>query len=266
MIKDFTERAQLLRTRFSGVVIVGVSVGGPLDPERGIIYSPPHLPGWDALPLRDLVERDLRLRVIVEHDAVACLTAEWIWGAARNTTHAVYCTAGTGFGAGIMIDGKVVRGPSGQTTEIGHLRLAEKGPFLYGKNGSAESFCSGTGITLMARDMHPDLFAKIKDSRELCQCAELGSPEAREVLMESARWTGRAYAILADLFSPEVIIAGSLSRYLPPWWLNEVVAELRREALPNNCSHTRVVPPELGDQVQDLSAIGPCLFHTQNSL
>ena len=265
MLKDFLMRALVLRERHSRLKAVGVSIGGPLDSRVGMIYSPPHLPGWTEIPLKARLTNELNLPVQVEHDAVACLIAEWLWGAAQGRTHAVYCTAGTGFGAGIMIAGKIVRGPSGQTTEIGHVRLADSGPRLYGKSGCIESFCSGTGIALLAREMYPKVFLEPTDTRDLCQQSEAGSVPAREVLNTAAKWTGRAYAILADLFSPQVIIAGSLARYLPAWWLTAVEAEFRREALPRNCLHTRVVAPLLGDKVQDLAAIGPCLFPYEQS-
>lgn len=260
MLKEFFQQVQLLRRRFPDVSGVGVSIGGPLNPQTGVIHSPPHLPGWDDVPLRDLLVERLMLPVRVEHDAVAGLIAEWLWGAAQGCSHAVYCTAGTGFGAGIMIDSHIVRGPAGQTSEIGHIRLADSGPRAYGKNGCVESFCSGTGIALLAHEMFPDEFASSISMKELCQRSEAGSVAARKVLSSAARWTGRVCALLADLFSPQVIIAGSLARYLPDWWLEEIRAEMVREALPRNGSQTRVVAPGLGDAVQDLSALGPCLF------
>ncbi len=260
MIEDFLVHARRLLERFSGVSALGVSVGGPLDPRKGILYSPPHLPGWDRIPLKEIMEKELGLPVNVEHDAAACLLAEALWGNAREASHAVYLTAGTGFGAGILLDGRIVRGPSGQTTEIGHIRLAESGPRLYGKSGCVESFCSGTGLALLAQEMFPAIFDATTTSREVVARAEEGCAAARDVLMKSAQWTGRVCAMLADLFSPEVIIIGSLARYLPPWWLEAIREETLKEALPLNSAHGRIVPSGLGERLQDLSAIAPCLF------
>lgn len=259
MLKDFLKQASSLRKRFPGVESTGVSIGGPLDARSGVIYSPPNLPGWNHIPLRDLLVKALGLPVRVEHDAIACLAAEWLWGAARGSTHAVYFTAGTGFGAGIMINGRMIRGPSGQTCEIGHVRLADYGPRTYGKEGCVESFCSGTGIALLAGEMFPREFRQT-DTRTLCRRSNEGDANAKVVLGISAMWTGRVCAMLADLFGPEVIILGSMARYLPNWWITKVRRELRREALPRNCSHTLVVAPGLGDSIQDLSSISPCLF------
>lgn len=260
MINDFLRHARHLRERFPAVAALGISVGGPLDPREGILYSPPHLPGWDRFPLKARMRAEFGLPVTVEHDAVACLQAEALWGSARGASHAVYLTAGTGFGAGILLDGRIVRGPSGQTTEIGHIRLAESGPYLYGKRGSVESFCSGTGLALLAREMFPVVFTGSVTPRELVKRSEEGCAASRAVLMQSAQWTGRVCAMLADLFSPEVTIIGSLARYLPPWWLEAVRGETKKEALPMNTSHGRIVSAGLGERLQDLSAIAPCFF------
>jgi len=260
MIEEFLGHARALMERFPEVSALGISVGGPLDPRKGILYSPPHLPGWDQFPLKAMMEEKLGLPATVEHDAAACLQAEVLWGSARGASHAVYLTAGTGFGAGILLDGRIVRGPSGQTTEIGHIRLAENGPLLYGKSGCVESFCSGTGLALLAQEMFPATFPAATTPWEVVRRAEEGCTSAREVLMKSARWTGRVCAMLADLFSPEVIIIGSLARYLPPWWLEAIREEALKEALPQNSVHGRIIPSGLGERLQDLSAMAPCYF------
>jgi len=266
MIAEFLERVAPLMRQFPAAAALGVSIGGPLNPGQGIIFSSPHLPGWDNLPLRDILVRELKINVIIEHDAAACLLAEHLWGAAAGLTHAAYITAGTGCGAGILIDGRVLRGPTGQSPEIGHIRMAEEGPLLFGKRGCVESFCSGTGIGLLARELFPEHFPQPVTTRELADLANSGDQPAREVLLTSAKWMGRVCAMLTDLFSMEVIIIGSLARYLPEWWLEKIREEFTREVLPQNGSHTRIIPSGLGDRLQDLSTIAPCVFPEHSKL
>ena len=260
MLRDFLDAARALRERWGDFAAVGVSIGGPLDPKKGLILSPPHLPGWDRIPLRDRLAAELQLPVVIEHDAAACLLAEHLWGGAQGATHAAYLTAGTGFGAGILIDGRVLRGPTGQTVEIGHIRLADRGPVLYGKAGCVESFCSGTGIALLANELFPEQFPGPTPVAELATRAQAGDPQSREVLEMAGRLTGRVCAMLGDLFSPEVIIIGSLARYLPGWWLEEVRGEFAREVLPHNGSNSRIIASVLGDKLQDLSCIAAYVF------
>ena len=88
MIGDLVRHARDLMDAHRGVAACGVSVGGPMNAETGVILSPPNLPGWDEIPLRDRLSQTLRLPVRVEHDAAACVLAEHCWGAARGASPA----------------------------------------------------------------------------------------------------------------------------------------------------------------------------------
>jgi len=260
MLEDFLASARRMLASRPSVASVGVSIGGPMNARTGTILSPPHLPGWDRIPLRATLERELSLPVIVEHDAVACLLAEVLWGAAAGCSHAIYLTCGTGCGAGIIVDGRILRGPDGQSPEVGHVRLADDGPEVFGKAGCVESFCSGQGIALLAAEMFPERFSGPTDTESLAQLAADGNEQARGVLDEAARRTGQTCAILADIFSPQVITLGSLARYFGENWVRAIRREFKRQALPANSRHTRIVPAALGDRLQHLSAIAPCVY------
>ncbi|MDD4888460.1 MAG: ROK family protein [Phycisphaerae bacterium] len=259
MIAEFLDVAARLRAGFAQIAAVGVSIGGPVDTLAGVVQSPPHLPGWHDIALRDRLAAALEFPVVVEHDAVACLLAEWFWGAARGTTHCAYLTCGTGFGAGLMIDSRIVRGPGGRSPEFGHVRLAADGPEAFGKPGCCESFCSGQGIARLAPFMFPRDFDAPCPTAELVRRRDAGDKLAADVLAESARRLGQACAILADLFSPQVIVLGSLSRHFGPRYVEDARAAFAAEALPINATATRIVPYEL-DNMQDLSPIAACRF------
>ena len=260
MIEDFILHARELLTKYPTIRKIGVSIGGPLYPGKGIIKSPPHLPGWDNIPLAEILSKKLCLSVTVEHDAAACLEAEWLWGAAKGKTHAIYLTCGTGCGAGIMINNRILRGPDGQTPEVGHVRIAPDGPGSFGKSGCVESFCSGTGISKLAHFMFPETFSQPLSAKELRDLADAGDKSAKAVLRESAVRTGQVCAMLGDIFCPQIIILGSMARYFPKWWLEIVIKEFALEALPINSEHTIITAAALGETLQDLSAVAPCVF------
>ncbi|MBN1942283.1 MAG: ROK family protein [Phycisphaerae bacterium] len=260
MLADFLHHARRLREPYPAIDAVGVSIGGPLNAKTGVILSPPHLPDWDNVPLRDRLTNELHLPVVVEHDAAACLLAEVLWGAAKDCTHAAYLTCGTGFGAGLLIGGRIVYGPEGQSPELGHVRLAADGPDMYSKPGCAESFCSGEGIGKLAHWMFPRTFPQATDTKTLHDLVKQGGAEAKAVLAESARRTGQACSILADLFAPRVIVLGSLARYFGESWVHQVREAMNIEALPIHAAHTKIVPAALGEQLQDLSAVAPCMW------
>lgn len=239
---------------------VGVSIGGPMDSVRGVILSPPHLPGWDDIPLADILRRELALSVVVEHDAAACLEAEVLWGAAVGATHAAYLTCGTGCGAGLLVDGRIIRGPRGQSPELGHVRLAADGPEAFGKRGCVESFCSGSGIAKLAGWMFPSRWSGPVSTSDLHDLHQAGDADASAVLAESALRTGQLCAIIADAFAPQVILLGSLARYLGDWWVQLVRRQFALEALATNAAGTRIIPAGLGSRLQDLSSVAPYVF------
>ena len=259
MRRDFLNHAEQLRCEHADVDAVGVSVGGPVDTRRGVVHSPPHLPGWTDVPLADLLEGELHLATVVEHDAVACLLAEWLWGAAAGATHAAYLTCGTGCGAALMIDGRIVRGPAGESPEFGHVRLAADGPVMFDKAGCVESFCSGAGIAQLACFLFPSRFDGPTGPKRLAELAAGGDPAADAVLAEAARRTGQACAILTDLFCPQVIVLGTLARHLGPAWVQQVRDALAEEALPINAAATRIAPADLAERLQDLSPVAACV-------
>ncbi len=258
MLGDFLDHARRLSAAAEPEGI-GVSVGGPMNAVTGRVLGPPNLPGWDDVDLAARLGEALGLPVRIEHDAAACLEAEWLWGGARGCTHAAYLTCGTGFGAGLLIGGRIVRGPDGQTPELGHVRLADDGPIAFDKAGSAEAFCAGSGIAKLASWRRPEHFPAPISTERLAERAAAGDALARDVLDEAARRTGQACALLADLFAPRVILLGSLARYLGPSWVQKVCDGFRAEALPDRRA-TPVKPAGLGERLQDLSAAAAWLF------
>ena len=117
-------------------VSIGVSCGGPLDSKKGLILSPPNLPGWDEVPIVQWLENRYEVPAALQNDADACAMAEWQYGAGKGCQNMVFLTFGTGFGAGLILDGHLYSGPFGMAGEIGHVRAAENGPVGYGKAGS----------------------------------------------------------------------------------------------------------------------------------
>lgn len=247
MIADFTTRARAL----PGFSAAGVSIGGPLDTAQGIVLSPPHLPGWDRLPLKIILERELRVPVLVEHDAAACALAEYTWGNWKNIESLAYLTCGTGFGLGLVLGGRVHRGAGGHSIEAGHARFAKEGPTAFGKQGSLEAWCSGTALRLLSEWKH----GRSLDGRQLATLAREGDVQARDILTLNARAVGQFCANLADMLFPEVIALGSLARHLGDDWLQTVHAQFEAEAHPHARERCRLEPASLGDRLQDLSAL-----------
>ena len=129
----------------------GISCGGPLDTQNGCILNPPNLKGWTNFPIVSYIKERFSLEARLQNDANACAIAEWKFGAGQGKQNIVFLTFGTGLGAGLILNGKLYEGANGNAGEVGHIRLAKTGPYAYGKYGSFESFCSGSGIARLAK-------------------------------------------------------------------------------------------------------------------
>lgn len=237
---------------------IGISCGGPLDSRRGVILSPPNLPGWDEIPVTDWVRERTGVAAYLENDANACALAEWKFGAGRGTRDMIFLTFGTGLGAGIIVNGTLLTGRCGMGGEVGHIRLAPTGPVGYGKSGSFEGFCSGGGIAQLAGEAAARLPAAPVwecTAKSVGDAAEAGDETALAIYRESGRRLGEGLSILIDLFNPELIVIGSIfvrSGHLLRPFMEEVI---RREALPQSVAVCKVVPAALGESLGDIAAL-----------
>lgn len=235
---------------------LSVSIGGPLDIGRGIILSPPNLPGWDAIPLKDLLSERFDLPVFIEHDGNAGALAEWYFGAAQGARNVVFLTMGTGFGGGLILEGRLYRGTCDLAGEVGHIRMAPDGPVAYGKAGSWEAFCAGAGIARLAAHRYPHRWGNNSvTARAIADLALAGDRDAREVLAETGNMLGRGLAILLDVLNPEVIVIGSLAVRLGELVLGPARQQMQREALPGAFAACRLVPAALGERLGDVASL-----------
>lgn len=248
---------------------VGISCGGPLDSQRGLILSPPNLPNWDEVDVLTPVRQRWGVPAALENDANACALAEWRWGAGQGCRNMVFLTFGTGMGAGLILDGQLYRGANDMAGEVGHIRLAPDGPMGYGKAGSFEGFCSGGGIAAAAQSLAEEwlaagrtsLLAASRDgirritAKTVAEAAQAGDALAREVLADTAAYLGRGLAILIDILNPERIVLGSI--YVRQQGLLQPLMReaMAKEALALSRSVCDIVPAGLGEAVGDYASL-----------
>lgn len=247
---------------------VGISCGGPLDSTSGVVMSPPNLPGWDNVPIVNLVTEATGIRAYLQNDANACALAEWKYGAGRGTRNMVFLTFGTGMGAGLIIDGKLYSGTNDNAGEVGHIRLSEFGPVGYGKAGSMEGFASGGGIAQIAATLAkeqnmmghrvvwcPDGNYSAITAKSVAEAARDGDELAKEVYRISATYLGRALSVLIDILNPEAIVIGSIFVRAEELIRPYMQAAIDRDSLPVSASVCKVKPAELGERIGDMAAL-----------
>ena len=235
---------------------IGVAIGGPMDARTGVVISAPHLPGMHGFRIGERLRADMQKPVAVHHDAAACALAEVRWGADRGVGGLAYLTCGTGFGAGIVINGRARYGSGGFSSELGHVRYREDGPDVFDKPGSFESYGAASVLPKLARLYDPEYDAA--DAAEVARRAADGDSVARAAIGDNADAVGAACALLADLLVLDVIVLGSLATYLGPPWIARVRATFAREALPHNVASCTLRATSL-DNLQDLSSLAAAL-------
>jgi glucokinase len=248
---------------------IGVSCGGPLDQASGVVMAPPNLPTWVDVPITSILTKEFGVPCRLENDANAGAIAEFRFGAGKGTRHMIFLTMGTGLGAGVITDGRLLVGATGQAGEIGHVRLTQDGPVGYNKAGSVEGWASGGGVaqvasqqvqaaiqrgesTLLAERFRTNGAVTAKD---LGEAARQGDALAKGILADTGNRLGEALAILVDLFNPDCIVIGGLAMRMGEYLLGPARATMEREAIPGPAAHCKVIPATLGERIGDIAAI-----------
>jgi glucokinase len=248
---------------WSSIAGVGIACGGPLDPEAGIILSPPSLPGWDLIPLTEHVSDRLGIPAAVENDATAGALAEWWFGAGRThgVNDLVYLTISTGIGGGLVLDGRLYRGVAGNAGELGHLTVHYDGrPCGCGRRGCLEAYASGTNIAARAREAiaagarsalqeRPGFTAKDVD-----EAAVAGDALARSIWDETMAMLGSAVANILDVFNPALVVLGGGVTRAGDRLLVPVREAALAQAMAPAAGAADVVLAELGDRHDVISA------------
>ncbi|HEX2914641.1 MAG TPA: ROK family protein [Chloroflexia bacterium] len=254
-------RAVMELADFSSLIGMGIGAPGPLNPETGIVYSPPNLPGWNYVPLRDIMEERIGLPVYLGNDANLAALGEYTFGAGKDYRFLVYITVSTGVGGGIIEDGRILMGARGAAGELGHMSIDLNGPRCNcGNIGCLEILTSGTAIRRRAIEMldagRPSLLAEMSGSDPEKITAELvaraalqGDEAALELLEQTGVYLGVGVTNILHIFNPEiVVIGGGVSR------IGELIFEplqrvVEERAMPAFREQVKIVPTDLGDDI-----------------
>jgi glucokinase len=256
---------------------IGISCGGPLSSKKGLILSPPNLPGWDKIPMVKMTEERFGRSALLQNDANACAVAEWKYGAGKGFENLIFLTFGTGMGAGLILNGRLYSGTSDFAGEVGHLRLSDMGPVGFGKAGSFEGWASGGGIAQLAQikareriqlgekvsfcdslDDLPKLTAKI-----VGEAASNGDELAIDIYNTCAEYLGRGLSLLIDILNPEVIIMGSIYGRAKSLLDARMMQVIEREAYIGAREVCKIVPAGLGENIGDIAALSLAVMSSQ---
>jgi glucokinase len=240
LIRSFLNGSDIASARIQNL---GVAVPGIYNHKTGRVWAP-NIPGWEDYPLLEELEGGFGDRGISLDSDRACYILGETWkGSAEGCKHAIYLAVGTGIGAGILIDGQVLRGADDIAGSVGWMALSD--PYLpgYEKFGCFEYHASGPGITRMAKDMDA---SEVLTARDIFKAYVQERPLAREVISQAIRFWGKACANLVSLFNPEKIIFGGGIFGPAVQFLDDIYLEAKKWAQPVSIQKVTFEPSKLG--------------------
>lgn len=247
---------------------IGISCGGPLDSKKGIIMKPPSLPLWDNIEIVKYFKDKYKIKTYLQNDANACALAEYKYGAGVGCKNMIFLTFGTGFGAGLIINGKLYSGANDNAGEIGHVRLTNDGPIGYNKKGTCEGYCSGSGMVRLAQILSKkdNLKASYKEfikavgkdnlsAKTLAEQARNNNKFAKAVYEKSGKMLGKTLSILVDILNPERIVIGGIYMRSNDLLFDNCDKVMKKECLSYSYNKVEVLPAKLSENVGDLAAL-----------
>ncbi|OCQ95996.1 sugar kinase [Nostoc sp. MBR 210] len=240
---------------------IGVSFGGPVDFTTGTVRLSHHVPGWENIPLKHLLEQEFAVPASVDNDANIAALGEHRFGAGQGYDSLFYITISTGVGGGWILNGKPWRGNAGMAGEIGHIVVNPAGPVcLCGKQGCVERLASGPYMAQDAKEylLKPTNHLQGKQLRSLVNdnldlitgkmisdAAAQGDELAINILQTGAWAIGSGIGNVANLINPQrFILGGSVTKAGEIWW-DTVQKTARETALPE--IDFEILPAALGD-------------------
>ncbi len=208
------DHARLGNGRIQGV---GLGTPGVVTPDE--IRLAFNIPGWEHVPARTYLSRELQVPVFIDNDANVFALAEYVFGAGRGVHSLVAFTIGTGVGGGIVVDGRVYQGYSGCAGELGHINVEPDGEVCgCGRPGCVEAYASADAIARFVRRRLAEGDASmLRDtvdrgekvtSADVDAAARQGDALALAAITRAARYLGIAAAAVCTTLDPEIIVLG----------------------------------------------------------
>jgi len=248
------------------VPALALGAPGPLDSCKGIIHFAPNL-AWHDLPIRQVLERQLSIPVLLDNDANLAALGEHVYGAGRGEDNMVYITVSTGIGGGLIFGGRLYRGFADVAGEIGHMTVFPDGPLCgCGNRGCLEALASGTAIARDARELAACgrgaqiLAAAGGDAAGItavtvAAAAAAGDNTAESIIARAARYLGIGIANIINLLNPSlVVLGGGVMDIGEPVWQN-LRTEVQARTLEEAGKSARLAAAELGGRAGVMGAI-----------
>ncbi len=255
------------------VKAIAVACPGPVNPELGIVYSMPNIPGWINFPIVEYLHEEYKVPVFVENDANLAALGEWTYGAGQGYDDLIYVTISTGVGGGVISGGRLLSGSRGLAAELGHVIVDPRGPICScGQRGHLEAVASGPAIVRSVKESlsagRKSLLSRETEitARDVATAARVGDELAREVLTNAAVHLGQAMAGFLHVFNPSILIFGGGVSRCGPLLFDPMKAALRKLVMNEAyLMDLKITTARLGDKAGLLGALALANMKLQQS-
>lgn len=221
---------------------IGIGTPGMVDVENGyILGSAFQLPGWENLPLADIILKETGLRAYVDNDANMMALGEFRFGKGKNGKNVLFFTLGTGIGGAVFINGALYRGSKNAGGELGCFPME-----FEGREGHWEDFASMKALTERYNLRSGNDGAS--SAKLVFEKASAGNRIAEETISENIHLVGRGIAGYINIFNPDTIIIGGGISDKQPGYINRVKAEALKYALKECSDGVEIVAASLGNR------------------
>lgn len=233
---------------WEGATAVGIGSAGPVDASAGTV-SPVNVPGWRGYPLVERVRAVTGgLPVELIGDGVAITAAEHWQGAARGHDNALCMVVSTGVGGGLVLNGRLHPGPTGNAGHIGHISVDLDGePCACGSRGCVERIASGPNI---ARRALADGWQPGPDgdtsAAAVAESARAGDPVAVASFARAAQALAAGIAATATLVEIDVAVIGGGVGKAGDVLFTPLRAALKTYATLSFVQRLEIVPAQMG--------------------
>ncbi|MEH7376750.1 ROK family protein [Neobacillus drentensis] len=202
---------------------IGIGSPGPLDLRQGLILSPNNLPGWDRIPLVEMLEKALQKKVVLDNDANAAALAEAMIGAGKGKESVFYITVSTGIGGGFVYRNQLIQGAHFCAGEVGNMIIDRDGPPHPALNiGSLETLASGTAVKRQGKEK----LGITGHAGEVFAMAMQCEKEAVVIVEQMVATLAKGIANIVHTVDPHIIVLGGgvmqSKEYLMPLLLEKV--------------------------------------------
>ncbi|HEY5583664.1 MAG TPA: ROK family protein [Ruminiclostridium sp.] len=206
-------------TKFTGIGIASI---GPLDIYKQKILNPPNFRDIHEVCIGDIIREHFGLPVFLDNDMNAGALAEHLYGIAKNMRDIVYLGLGSGVGAGIIVNGRMLHGSGGYAGEIGHMSIQSDGlKCSCGRNGCLELYTNT--ISLLQN-------AGVSTIKELLEeeSREPRNERVQQCIKDYFESILNALVTIVNLFDPEIVIIGDQGAYIVPLFIEKLEGDMNK--------------------------------------